>query len=112
MDVGAQSRSRERVVLASGDAAAGGKRGFGSRLVPQQGLKGAAFYWWRRELARREAEPRSTSLVPLHVTGDGPREGDPRIEIVLADGRRVPVTGSVDRQALSDVLEVLERRAC
>jgi len=78
----------------------------------KQGLKEASFYWWRRELAQRNAEPRSTSFVPVHVTGDGPRDGDRQIEIVLADGRCVRVTGSVDRQVLSDVLDVLERRAC
>ena len=73
----------------------------------KQGLKEASFYWWRRELAQRDVEPRSTSFVPLHVTGDRPRDGDPRIEIVLTDGRRVGLHGSVDRQTLADVLAVL-----
>jgi len=52
----------------------------------KQGLKEASFYWWHRELAQRDAEPRSTSLVPAHVTGDRPRNGDPQIEIVRTIG--------------------------
>ena len=73
----------------------------------KQGLKEASFYRWRRELAQREAEPRSTAFVPVHVTADRPRDDDPRIEIVLTDGRHVGVHGPVDRQRLADVLAVL-----
>jgi hypothetical protein len=40
------------------------------------------------------------------------RDGDPQIEIVLTDGRRVRVTGTVDRETLAEVLDVLERRVC
>jgi hypothetical protein len=82
----------------------------------------AAFYWWRRELARRDTarrvsirrdgEGQATSFVPVHVTEEPARDGDSPIEIVLTDGRRVRVTGPVNGQALADVLDVLERRAC
>ncbi len=71
-----------------------------------------AFYWWRRELARRDAESHAPSLVPVHVTEDLSRDVDPRIEIVLTDGRRVHVHGTVDSASLATVLDVLERRAC
>ena len=77
------------------------------RWCRKRGLTEASFYWWRRELGRRDAEPRSMSLVPVHVTDDRPRDGGPRIEIVLTDGRRVGLHGPVDRQALADVLAVL-----
>jgi hypothetical protein len=76
-----------------------------------------AFYWWRRELARRDRQRqpsarRDASFVPVHVT-DGPaREGNPQIEIVLTDGRRIRIIGPVHGQTLADVLDVLERRAC
>lgn len=85
-------------------------------------LKEVAFYWWRRELARRDKEQvevsddgiadravkrQPSAFVPVHVTDAPARGGDARIEIVLTDGRCVRVTGSVDRQALSDVLAVL-----
>jgi transposase-like protein len=71
-----------------------------------------AFYWWRRELARRDAESPATSLMPVHVAEDLARDVDPRIEIVLTDGRRVQVHGTVDPGSLAAVLNVLERRAC
>jgi transposase len=77
------------------------------RWCRKHGLTEASFHWWRRELRQRDAEPRSMSLVPVHVTDDRPRDGQPRIEIVLTDGRRVGLHGPVDRQALVDVLAVL-----
>ncbi len=85
-------------------------------------VKEAAFHWWRRELARRDGEQSSSvrrdaeattpSFVPVHVTDDPARNGDPQIEIELTDGRRVRVTGTVNREMLTQVLDVLERRAC
>ncbi len=87
-----------------------------------QGLNEATFHGWRRELARRDAEgkpsvrrdakTRSTLFVPVQVTEDRLRAVDPRIEIVLTDGRSVRVHGSVDRQTLTDVLAVLEGDRC
>ena len=81
-----------------------------------------AFHWWRRELARRDAEQpssvrrdgrvRGLSFVPVHLTDDLARGDDPQIEIVLTDGRRVRVTGTVNRDMLAEVLDVLEHRVC
>ena len=71
-----------------------------------------AFYWWRKELARRDAEGRAAAFVPMHVSEEPAPGGAGQIEIVLADGRRVRLSGAVDRQALSAVLDVLERPAC
>ena len=81
-----------------------------------------AFYWWRRELARRDAAQKpsarrnagraAASFVPVRVTQAPTQEGDAPIEIVLTDGRRVRLTGSVNGQTLADVLDVLEHRAC
>jgi hypothetical protein len=88
----------------------------------KHGLKESAFYWWRGELARRDAERKpsvrrdaekhSPSFVSVHVTEDGPANRDSQIEIVLTDGRCVRVIGSLDRQMLAGVLDVLERGAC
>ena len=75
-------------------------------------VKEAAFHWWRRELARRDAEAQGCSFVPVHVTDEPSRDGDGLIEIELTDGRRVRVTGTVNREMLTQVLDVLERRAC
>ena len=75
-------------------------------------VKEAAFHWWRRELARRDAEAQAPSFVPVHVSDDGVRDDDSRIEIELTDGRRIRVTGTVNREMLTQVLDVLERRTC
>ena len=83
------------------------------------------FYWWRAQLARRDAEARKRrstherkpKFVPVHVQA-GPVATDPsslsltngsppHIGIVLPQERYVRVVGPVDRQALSDVLAVL-----
>jgi hypothetical protein len=78
------------------------------------GLREYSFYWWRRELSRRDAEP-SPAFVPVTVAVQTPAStGEGRIEIVLAGngrGRHVRVVGPVDRQRLADVLAVLEDRA-
>lgn len=124
-------------------------------------VKEASFYWWRRELARRDtlssssdpsqpslptrpaklSPPRSqrtepapsarsssrpevpprqrvqpASFVPVHVTDDGAVGGlpdpfdrsiEPRIEIMLTNGRCVRIVGAVDRQVVADVLSAL-----
>jgi len=67
----------------------------------------SGFYWWRRELARRDVRNKQSAFVPVHVTDAPGQDGDPQIEIMLASGRRVRITGSVDRQMLVDVLDVL-----
>ena len=78
-------------------------------------LRESSFYWWRRQLARRDAH--APALVPVRVTAD--RSADDafdssavngalsRIEIVLPARRRVRLIGPVNRQALTDVLTVL-----
>jgi len=78
----------------------------------QHDLKEVSFYWWRRELVRRDAETQEASFVPVRVADDSARDADSQIEIFLADDRRVRIIGLVDRQMLTDVLDVLERRAC
>ena len=83
------------------------------------------FYWWRKELARRDAEAsvhpdaerpvsaqRSTkkqpvSFVPVQVVADDREAEGGRIEIVLAGGQCIRVSGRVDRRALADVLAVM-----
>jgi hypothetical protein len=97
-----------------------------------QGVTETAFYWWRKELARRagerkpttrrDREDRAASFVPVHVNAEPAWDGDQRdrdqpgggaaMEIVLTDGRRVRLTGPVNGEALAAVLDVLERRTC
>ena len=86
----------------------------------RHGLRETGFYWWRAELARRDAA--AATFMPVRIVEPPPAdEGGVggRIEIVLAGDRQVRVIGPVDRQALTDVLAVLmnsaggrEARAC
>jgi len=92
----------------------------------QSKLRESAFYFWRKELLRRDAAsrlrrgharpPAPAAFVPVSVTAEttGPAtQEDPAsiragcVEIVLAGGRRIHVEPPVDRQALADVLAVL-----
>jgi hypothetical protein len=76
----------------------------------RHGLPAHGFYWWRRELAWRDAHKRP-AFVPVTVTTEQPVVlPGCRIEIVLPGQRRVRVVGLVDRQMLADVLSVLEGR--
>lgn len=75
-------------------------------------VKETAFHWWRRELARRNTEAQAPSFVPVQVIDDPSRDGAAPIEIVLTDGRRIRITGTVNRETLTEVLDVLEYRAC
>jgi hypothetical protein len=71
-------------------------------------LRETAFYFWRRELVRREAaRPASVAFMPVRVLQDAPAPAGGRIEIVLSGDRRVHVAAPVDRRALADVLAVL-----
>jgi hypothetical protein len=93
----------------------------------------SAFYFWRRELERRDlqrhqakqeqrqrptrrARPRRPAAVPPAFVpvrvAEEVRTDAARIEIVLCGGRRIQVTAPVDRQALTEVLAVLEGRPC
>jgi len=104
-------------------------------------LSEATFHWWRRELARRDGErktstrtgelkrstrphPRdggkqrtlpamtSPALVPVRVAQDDLQAGGGSIEIALPDGRCIRVRGPVDRQTLTDVLTVMRSSPC
>lgn len=78
-----------------------------------------SFYWWRVRLAGRDAGRRrrrsrrpTPAFVPIRIASASgatdSRSAEARIEIVLPNQRRVQVIGRVDRQALADVLVVLE----
>jgi len=102
------------------------KESFWRRMVREQPASGftvrawcdqhrvptASFHWWRRELARRDGKKSKAGFVPVHVVKGEVADTDGRIEIVLACGRRVRVSGRVDRQTLADVLAVLEGQGC
>lgn len=102
-----------------------------------QQLSEAAYYFWQREIARRDRKPRlpprcarpkasvartkagRQPMMPLPlfqelavVDGRWHHGTDHRLEIVLPDGCQVRVPVEVDRALLADVLSVLEARRC
>lgn len=90
----------------------------------------SAFYFWRRELERRGLEGNAThsanrqekksgqrkrpstraAFVPVRVAQEARPVECGSIAITLSGGVRVHVAAPVDRQALVDVLAVLEAR--
>ncbi|MEN6495789.1 MAG: hypothetical protein ABFD16_16025 [Thermoguttaceae bacterium] len=104
-----------------------------------EGVRESAFYFWRRELARRDGQgvgnairaqaslatpsarsPQqrsrwdgpTPSFLPVRVVEPRRTEGPGGVEIVLEQGRTVRVPVGFDRQTLADVLAVLEVRPC
>jgi hypothetical protein len=65
------------------------------------------FYWWRRELGRRDL-PRHTFLS-VHVVADRTEPSTVGIEVVLANGRSVRVEAGFDPGILVRVVESLEQ---
>ena len=99
-----------------------------------EGLRESAFYFWRREMARRKGQRKEQckeqkkqlakkgkpvsvekpSFLPVHVVASsvGSEAARGGVEIVLAQGRVVRVAPGFDRQTLADVLSILEPRPC
>ncbi len=81
----------------------------------RHGVQPAAFYWWRAQLARRDAEaPRFAAvqvLADAAASGAGSAGIAGRIEIVLSGDRRVHIVGRVEPQMLAEVLAVLTEGA-
>lgn len=112
------------------------RSGVGVREFCRRGkLTETAFYFWRRELERRQVEDstwraeqeqrrqptrrarqrqaaEAPAFVAVRVEEHSAIAGGGQIEIELPGGRRVHVAAPVDRQALTDVLAVLEGRPC
>ena len=103
----------------------------------QAGIEESAFYWWRRELARRSGQgddlrqprrsspkgkpgrpatrksPRmTTGFLPVQVTADRRPKAGRGVEMLLGDGRVLRIQPGFDRQTLLDVLSALEGRGC
>ena len=78
----------------------------------RHGLREYGFYWWRRELAQRDAAV-PAAFVPVRVAAELPAVAEEQelggIEIVLPGDRRLRVMGAaVDRRMLRDVLWALD----
>jgi transposase-like protein len=80
-----------------------------------------SFYWWRRELADRDAAALPADkadaaaaaplFLPVHVRPDDPLPAD-GVEILLANGRRLRFGAGVEPQRLAALAAALEAPAC
>lgn len=118
---GKRSRDKEqqwREILGEQGQSGESVRGF----CRERGVKEAAFYWWRREIERRDREREAAafpSLAPVVMVEEascwdktkGPEKSS-AIEVVLCGGAVVRVPGGVTREQLVVVLEALERSRC
>ena len=102
----------------------------------QAGIRESAFYWWRRELARRQQDETcrqslgvvrrramvgaatrksagiAAGFLPLQVVAERHREDGCGIEIQLGQRYTLHIPPGFDRQTLLDVLGVLEEQGC
>ena len=105
------STEKERLVAASLEPGASV-----SVLAREAGLHPSQLYKWRHQLcARQEAMPRFT---PVQIVGEAPSRRLPApvgvIEIELAGGTRLRITGAVDAATVSAAVGALaakERRS-
>jgi hypothetical protein len=84
------------------------------RFCQQRKLRESQFYWWQRELEKRQrarafkvtkgADQATFALV----SEDGGDVASAGIELVLRDGRRLRISKGVDEQTLRTVVGVLE----
>lgn len=72
-----------------------------------EGLNPMTFYWWRRELGRRD-QPQP-AFLPVHVLAEATEPSSAGIEVVLANGRSVRVSAGFDPGTLVRVVELLEQ---
>jgi transposase len=77
-----------------------------------EGLNQGTFYWWRRELNRRD-QPQP-AFLPVRILPERAEPCSGGIEVVLANGRSVRVGAGFDPQTLVRVVELLEEggRSC
>ena len=71
-----------------------------------EGLNALTFYWWRRELERRD-QPQP-AFLPVHVVAETTEPPTGGIEVVLANGRCLRVGAGFDPRTLVRVVELLE----
>jgi hypothetical protein len=82
-------------------------------------LQKTSFFYWKKEIARRDREalsasaaatsitPPTPAFVPVSITDSPVHRNETPIDIRLADGQRVRVRSGCDRALLADVLAML-----
>jgi transposase len=73
-----------------------------------EGVNEPKFYWWRRELIRRDQSKPNPAFLPVRVVADKPEPRTGSVEVILANGRCVRVGVGFDPHTLVQVVELLE----
>lgn len=98
-------------VEARGVLAAWQRSGFSiERFARQRGLVPQRLYWWKRKLARpdkRTVTASSPALLPVRVTSEPPRRGEP-VTVLLRTGHMLKVSHGFDEEAFARVVALLE----
>ena len=73
----------------------------------QHGVKDPAFYWWRAELARRDAARSAADFVPVVVepAASVPAEG---ITLELRGGRTLRLPASLTMEKIGELVRAIE----
>jgi len=74
-----------------------------------EGLNQGTFYWWRRELKRRD-QPKP-AFLPVRVVAERTASATAGVEVVLGNGRCVRVAVGFDPETLVRTVELLEAGA-
>jgi hypothetical protein len=86
-------------------------------------LQETSFFYWKKEIARRDREavsastatpataPPTPAFVPVSIIDAPVHRHETPIDIRLADGQRVRVRSGCDRELLADVLALLRPSA-
>jgi hypothetical protein len=77
------------------------------KFARERGITPQRIYWWKKKLPARAAG-KSVSLLPVKVTQDTARRGEP-VTVLLRTGHMVKVGRDFDEVAFARVVAVLER---
>ena len=80
------------------------------RYARQRGFVPQRLYWWKRKLAfadKRSARIPSPALLPVRVTSESARRGEP-VTVLLRTGHMLKVARGFDEEAFARVVALLE----
>lgn len=83
-----------------------------SAFCRERGVSPASFFSWRRKLAAGGREEVIGKFVPIELVPPAAPAERPGFEVALPSGLRVHVPPRFDADALRELLDVLEARAC
>jgi hypothetical protein len=80
------------------------------KFAKQRGLVAQRLRWWRKKLnraARAMLVGPAPAVLPVHVSADSPRRGEP-VTVLLRTGHMLKVSHGFDESAFARVVALLE----